>query len=48
MEIPGVAPFAGMVVLLAFPVLKRHSTPAVEIGWRLAAEHWGQLHATEG
>jgi RimJ/RimL family protein N-acetyltransferase len=23
-------------------------TPAVEVGWRLAAEHWGQGFATEG
>ncbi len=25
-----------------------HFTPAVEIGWRLAAEHWGHGFATEG
>ena len=25
-----------------------HFTPAVEIGWRLAAEHWGRGLATEG
>jgi RimJ/RimL family protein N-acetyltransferase len=24
-----------------------HFTPAVEIGWRLAAEHWGRGYATE-
>ena len=26
---------------------RRHFTPCVEIGWRLAAEHWGQGYATE-
>jgi RimJ/RimL family protein N-acetyltransferase len=25
-----------------------HFTPAVEVGWRLAPEHWGQGFATEG
>ena len=25
-----------------------HFTPAVEIGWRLAFDHWGHWHATEG
>jgi RimJ/RimL family protein N-acetyltransferase len=25
-----------------------HFTPAVEVGWRLAAEHWGRGFATEG
>lgn len=25
-----------------------HFTPAVEIGWRLAFEHWGKGYATEG
>jgi len=24
-----------------------HFTPAVEVGWRLAADHWGQGYATE-
>jgi RimJ/RimL family protein N-acetyltransferase len=24
-----------------------HFTPAVEVGWRLAAQHWGQGYATE-
>ena len=24
-----------------------HFTPAVEIGWRLGAEHWGHGYATE-
>jgi RimJ/RimL family protein N-acetyltransferase len=25
-----------------------HFTPAVEVGWRLAADHWGHGYATEG
>lgn len=33
---------------LAVPGFKAHFTPCVEIGWRLAAEQWGQGLATEG
>lgn len=46
-EIPGVTPFAGFVGL-AIPRFEAHFTPCVEIGWRLAAEYWGQGYATEG
>jgi len=46
-EIPGVASFAG-VVGLSVPRFEAHFTPCVEIGWRLAAEHWGKGYATEG
>ena len=46
-EIPGVAPFAGFIGL-ATPRFAAHFTPCVEIGWRLAVEHWGQGYATEG
>jgi RimJ/RimL family protein N-acetyltransferase len=46
-EIPGVAPFAGFVGL-SVPRFEAHFTPCVEIGWRLAAEHWGHGYATEG
>jgi RimJ/RimL family protein N-acetyltransferase len=45
-EIPGVVPFAGFVGL-AVPGVDAHFTPCVEIGWRLAAEHWGRGYATE-
>jgi ribosomal-protein-alanine N-acetyltransferase len=45
-EVPGVAPFAGFVGLVV-PAFTAHFTPAIEIGWRLAAEHWGQGYATE-
>lgn len=46
-EIPGVAPFAGFVGL-AIPRFEASFTPCVEIGWRLAAEHWDRGYATEG
>jgi RimJ/RimL family protein N-acetyltransferase len=45
-EAPGVAPLVGLVGL-ARPAFEAHFTPCVEIGWRLAAEHWGQGYATE-
>jgi RimJ/RimL family protein N-acetyltransferase len=46
-EIPSVTPFAGFIGL-SVPSFQAHFTPCVEIGWRLAAEHWGQGYATEG
>lgn len=46
-EVPDVTPFAGFVGL-AIPGFAAHFTPCVEIGWRLAAEHWGRGYATEG
>jgi RimJ/RimL family protein N-acetyltransferase len=46
-EIPHVVPFAGFIGL-AIPRFTAHFTPCVEIGWRLAAAHWGQGYATEG
>jgi len=45
-EVPGVARFIGYVGL-SVPSLAAHFTPCVEIGWRLAAEHWGRGYATE-
>lgn len=39
--------FIGFVGL-ARPTFAAHFTPAVEIGWRLARESWGQGYATEG
>ena len=33
---------------LSVPTFEAHFTPCVEIGWRLAAEHWGRGLATEG
>lgn len=46
-EILGVAPFAGFIGL-SQPRFTAAFTPCVEIGWRLAAEHWGRGYATEG
>jgi len=39
--------FAGFVGL-AVPWFQAAFTPCVEIGWRLAADHWGKGLATEG
>jgi RimJ/RimL family protein N-acetyltransferase len=47
MEAPGVAGFIGFVGLVHVPFTAPF-TPAVEVGWRLAAEHWGHGYATEG
>ncbi len=46
-EVPGVAPFIGFIGL-HFPHLPPPFEPKVEIGWRLAKEHWGHGYATEG
>lgn len=46
-EVPDVAPFIGLIGL-GIPGFESAFTPCVEIGWRLAAEHWGQGYATEG
>ena len=35
------------MVGLVVPRFEAHFTPAVEIGWRLAAAHWGRGYATE-
>lgn len=47
LEVPGVVDFAGFVGLL-IPSFTAPFTPCVEIGWRLAVEHWGQGYAPEG
>jgi RimJ/RimL family protein N-acetyltransferase len=46
LEVPGVAPFIGFV---GFDVAQFPApfTPCVEVGWRLAFEHWGRGYATE-
>jgi RimJ/RimL family protein N-acetyltransferase len=48
-EVPGVAPFVGFAGLsvLADPPFGARRTPCVEIGWRLAFEHWGHGYAIE-
>jgi RimJ/RimL family protein N-acetyltransferase len=45
-EVPGVAEFIGFVGL-SVPGFSAHFTPCVEIGWRLAHEHWRHGYATE-
>lgn len=47
LEVPGVTPFAGYVGL-AVPRFDAPFMPAVEIGWRLARDHWGRGYASEG
>jgi RimJ/RimL family protein N-acetyltransferase len=46
-EIRDVEPFAGFIGL-SIPDFEAPFTPCVEIGWRLAAGHWGHGYATEG
>jgi RimJ/RimL family protein N-acetyltransferase len=46
-EVPGVTSFAGFVGLFV-PTFEAHFTPCVEIGWRIAVEHWGRGYASEG
>jgi ribosomal-protein-alanine N-acetyltransferase len=43
---PAAAPFIGFVGL-SVPGFEAHFTPCVEIGWRLAKEHWGCGYASE-
>jgi len=46
-EIPSITSFAGFIGL-SVPPFEAHFTSCVEIGWRLAADHWGRGYATEG
>lgn len=46
-EVVGGELFIGFVGLMHVP-FDAHFTPAVEVGWRLAAAHWGRGYATEG
>ena len=45
-EVPDVAPFIGFAGL-ASAQFSAPFTPCVEVGWRLAFEHWGHGYATE-
>lgn len=44
-EVPGIAPFVGYVGL--WPADYVTGDPMVEVGWRLAREHWGHGYVTE-
>ena len=46
-ELKETAAFAGLIALQDIP-FEAHFTPALEVAWRLAAEHWGNGYATEG
>ena len=46
-EVIGGAPFIGFIGL-AVPSFAAPFTPCVELGYRLAFEHWGHGYATEG
>jgi RimJ/RimL family protein N-acetyltransferase len=45
-EVPGAASCIGFVGLNP-PGFEAHFTPAVEVGWRMARDHWGHGYATE-
>jgi ribosomal-protein-alanine N-acetyltransferase len=45
-EVPGERDFIGFVGL-SVPRFEAHFTPCVEVGWRLAADAWGQGYASE-
>jgi RimJ/RimL family protein N-acetyltransferase len=45
-EVPGVADFVGLCGV-AHVRFQAPFAPAVEIGWRVAYEHWGKGYATE-
>ncbi|RYC33512.1 N-acetyltransferase [Lichenibacterium minor] len=46
LEVPGVAPFVGFTGLMRVDSSMPFA-PGVEIGWRLAREHWGKGYVTE-
>ena len=46
-ELASTSSFIGALGL-AVPGFPAHFMPAVEIGWRLAFDHWGKGYATEG
>jgi len=47
LEVKDRAPFAGVIALQDVP-FDAHFTPALEVGWRLPVDLWGNGYATEG
>jgi len=49
LELPGVAPFVGFTGLsvVRFDAPFTRAGEVIEIGWRIAREHWGRGYATE-
>jgi ribosomal-protein-alanine N-acetyltransferase len=46
-ELTETGTFVGYIGLFT-PTFEAHFTPAIEIAWRLSADHWGRGLATEG
>jgi RimJ/RimL family protein N-acetyltransferase len=46
LEVKDSGAFAGTIILQEVP-FESHFTPAIEVGWWLAPEHWGNGYATE-
>jgi RimJ/RimL family protein N-acetyltransferase len=46
-EVPGIAEFVGFIGL-SVPSFEAPFMPCVDIGWRIACEHWDKGIATEG
>jgi len=46
-ELKNSGEFIGFLGLIT-PSFQAHFTPAIEIGWRLASQHWNKGYATEG
>jgi RimJ/RimL family protein N-acetyltransferase len=47
LEVKGGPSFAGAICIQRVPI-EAHFTPAIEVGWRLAYDCWGQGYAIEG
>jgi len=49
-SVPGIAEFIGFIGLNSVDQVSLPTpfSPAVEVGWRIAFEHWGKGYATEG
>ena len=46
-EVPAAAHRSSASSACRYPAFTTHFTPCVEIGWRLAKEHWGHGYASE-